>query len=186
MYLDVVLLGLAVGRLLGGRLINLGSLPLRGLAGFLLLGAVEAAMQASQAPERRLLYQTLIMASGGILAWLLWINRRLPGVWLVILGLGLNLAVMAANGGRMPVSEWAALASGQGDYLPELVSGTGARHMLLTALTHLPLLADIIPLPSPYPVPRVLSIGDVVLFAGLIRLLVAGMLTTADQKTQCA
>lgn len=33
-----------------------------------------------------------------------WRNRRLPGVALVILGLGLNLAVMALHGGAMPIT----------------------------------------------------------------------------------
>lgn len=183
MYLDVVVLGALAGWCLGGRLVNLAWLPLRGLGGFLALGALELTMQFTRAPERRLLYQALILAAAGVALALLWLNRRLPGASLVLAGLVLNLLVMAVNGGRMPVSAWAAAASGQTPYLPELLSGTGARHVLLTAATRLPFLADIIPLPAPYPVPRVLSVGDLLVFAGVIRLLVYGMRLQPEDRT---
>ena len=42
----------------------------------------------------------------GLLAALrfVWLNRGYRGLWLVAVGAGLNLAVMAANGGLMPVA----------------------------------------------------------------------------------
>ena len=83
----------------------------------------------------------------------------------------------------MPVSQWAAVISGQSDYLPELLSDVSARHVIIGADTKLVLLADIIPLPPPYPFPRVLSIGDVILFAGIIIIIIKGMLERRSVAT---
>lgn len=44
-----------------------------------------------------------LLSLGLCLGWG-WLNRGLPGVGLLTLGLGLNLAVMAAHGGSMPIS----------------------------------------------------------------------------------
>jgi len=40
-----------------------------------------------------------------------WINRRVTGVWLLALGLTLNLLVIAANGGFMSISPQTAAGS---------------------------------------------------------------------------
>jgi len=175
MYIDILAMGLLAGLLKGGRLSNLGKMPLRGLGWFIFLGGLELVMVFTQSPERQLLYRWATMLAAVLVVGLLWMNRHLPGVRLVLLGAFLNIAVMAANGGRMPVLEWAAIASGQVAYLPELIDGTATRHVLLGTSTPLPILADIIPLPPPYPVPRVLSIGDLAIFAGVIRVVVWGM-----------
>ncbi|QNB45817.1 hypothetical protein BR63_05520 [Thermanaerosceptrum fracticalcis] len=183
MYIDIVVLGLLMGLLMGGRIKNLGRLPLRGTGWFILLGVIEASMQFTQTPERQFLYKSLIMFAGALMMLLLWANRHIPGVKLSLIGLFLNFLVMAANGGRMPVSQWAAVISGQSDYLPELLSDISARHVIIGSATKLVLLADIIPLPPPYPFPRVLSIGDVILFAGIIRIIIKGMLERKSAAT---
>ena len=45
-----------------------------------------------------------LVASQLILFAFAWLNHRLPGMQILIIGLILNLAVMAANGGFMPIS----------------------------------------------------------------------------------
>lgn len=177
MFIDILAVGVAVGWALKGRLVNLGSLPLRGIYWFLLLGALQVGMQYTQVPERRVLYTVLIMVASVLAAGLLWINRSLPGVRLIVLGLALNMAVMTANGGRMPVSEWAAIKAGLSEHLPKLTAGQSSRHVPLTPQTRLYLLGDTIPLPKPYPFPRVISVGDVAIAAGVVQLIVFGMST---------
>lgn len=88
-------------------------------------------------------------------------NRRLPGIWLVALGLALNMAVMAANR-AMPVSPDAMAAIGMAG--AEVPLG---KHTLLTDETLLPWLADIIPVPW---LGSIVSVGDLVLALGLIPL----------------
>jgi hypothetical protein len=95
--------------------------------------------------------------------------RRVPGLGLVTLGLALNALVVAANG-AMPVSASAAARAGaeSGALAADL------RHEPLDAGTRLPLLADVVPVALPLR-PEVVSPGDVLVAAGLGRLVVVGM-----------
>ncbi|HVF53973.1 MAG TPA: DUF5317 domain-containing protein [Actinomycetota bacterium] len=93
----------------------------------------------------------------------LWLNRRVAGLGLVTAGIVANLAVMSLNGG-MPVS--ASAASLVGAAAP--VDGEAPRHEELTDSTLAPWLGDVIPVP---PLGRVLSVGDLLLAAGLMRLI---------------
>lgn len=99
------------------------------------------------------------------------VNRRMPGIALVLLGILLNFTVIAANGG-MPVTRHALVASGQQDTLTLLVDDGGAKHHLATSHDVLLPLADVIPVPL---VHQVVSPGDLVTYAGLISLVVASM-----------
>lgn len=97
-------------------------------------------------------------------AWFVWSNRRLPGMLLIALGGGANALVIALNGGVMPASEkamkWAGVAL-EGNFDN---SAPVAHPKLLW-------LGDVIPIPGPWPLGNVLSVGDFVLFAGAAILL---------------
>lgn len=103
---------------------------------------------------------TVLLAISFVLV-ALWIvaNRYRPGIPLIALGLLANSVVVIANGG-MPVDPDAIAAAG----LP-LRDALHGKHTLLTSETRLALLADIIPIPV---LRSVISVGDVVLTAGLI------------------
>jgi hypothetical protein len=87
-------------------------------------------------------------------------NRRLPGMWLIALGAGLNLLVIAANGGVMPADPAAMERAG----LP-IVSGEFENSTAL-ADPRLPFLGDVFAVPAWLPFANVFSIGDVVLLVG--------------------
>jgi hypothetical protein len=91
-------------------------------------------------------------------------NWYRPGMVLVGLGFTANALVILANGG-MPVAPEAIAAIGGDPVLAETV--VVGKHHLLTDATALPWLADVIPLP---PLKLVISIGDIVLVAGMIPL----------------
>jgi hypothetical protein len=81
------------------------------------------------------------------------------------LGTGLNLVVIFANGGYMPVDAAALDATGMS---AELSNRPRYRsNVLITAETPLPFLADVIIDPGWLPRQTVLSVGDLVLVAGL-------------------
>jgi len=100
------------------------------------------------------------------------LNIRLAGVPLLFVGLALNLAVIASNGG-MPVSREALESSGQADVLQVLIEEGAAKHHLLTDDDVLKPLADVIPVGGP--IKQVVSLGDVFVYAGLVWLIVAVM-----------
>jgi hypothetical protein len=183
-YIDVIGIGLLVGWLCGGSVLNLRWLPIRALEGFLGLGALELGMWLTQNSGYPKIYTALIMGASLLMAVLLWANRHLPGIALVAIGLLLNVTVMTVNGGRMPVSAWAIARSGQGELIQTLVGGTAPRHVLMNEKTHLAFLADVIPVPPPYPRPRVISLGDLFLFAGVLWLIPYGMRKRAPAATE--
>lgn len=97
----------------------------------------------------------LLVTSMGLIAAFLFVNRERAGLPLALVGLVLNLVVIAANGG-MPVSEIALTRSGTE------VPASDQRHVVASTETHLNLLGDVIPVGA-----KVLSIGDVMMAVGL-------------------
>jgi hypothetical protein len=88
-------------------------------------------------------------------------------------GLLLNASVYAANGGFMPVSEGALVASGNGPSAAAMADGNRLQKTtLLQSDTPLWFLGDILPLPL---VGKVYSIGDVVAAVGVFVLAAGGM-----------
>jgi hypothetical protein len=90
-------------------------------------------------------------------------NLSIPGIPIMALGGVLNLTAIAANAGVMPASRWAVARSG-------LTLGRGFANSAPVVHPHLLWLGDIIPVPAG-PLSNVLSIGDLVIFAGLLFLL---------------
>jgi hypothetical protein len=115
---------------------------------------------------------SVMVMSYVLLIAFLWVNRQLPAVPLVLVGLSLNLVVIAPNGG-MPVSASAVRAAG-GTVAEVPVAGTTGKHHLMSDKDVLRPLGDVIPGPPPLGV--VLSIGDVLLYAGVAIFVVMVML----------
>jgi hypothetical protein len=164
--LGVVLVSIGLGYLFGGRLSGFERFRLR----WWFLAFVGLALQLAPVPAG-LTTETLI-ASYVLLLLFVAANLRTPGVWLILIGLALNLAVIAPNGG-MPVSRSALVESGQASTLAELENGAGTKHHLETSDDVLTPLADVIAIGSP--VNQVASVGDVLVYAGLLWLIVGVM-----------
>ncbi len=158
-------LAIALGYLLGGRLRNFGSIRLR------LPWVGLAAVGLQLVPANGPLGSALLFTSFALLLVVGVVNRRVPGFGLVVAGLCLNFLVIAVNDG-MPVTHEAVIASGQADTLDDLRAG-GAKHHLATADDELLVLADRFGIPAP--VRQVISIGDVLAYAGAVWFVVAGM-----------
>jgi hypothetical protein len=119
----------------------------------------------------------VLIGSYALLGSFAWVNRRLPAVWLVMVGLASNLLVIGLNGG-MPVSAEALETAGA---RAEGLVGTGTlKHHLMTPGDDLTLLGDVIGIPPPISV--VISIGDVLLYAGIGILVVAVMLGRSGEN----
>jgi hypothetical protein len=112
----------------------------------------------------------LLLLSGLTLAVVVWVNRQLPGMLLLGLGLLLNLVVMCANGGYMPIEPAVVERIGHADHAVATGSGTRLAYskdiVLPREETRLWLLSDVLVLPPPFPLPSAASIGDVCIAAG--------------------
>jgi len=100
-----------------------------------------------------------------------WLNQRLPGMRIVLAGITLNLIVIAANGGYMPVQPEALARLGYGDAAYHMQPGSivlGSKDVVLpTQQAPLWMLGDVLVIPEPFPWPTAMSIGDVLLAVGV-------------------
>jgi hypothetical protein len=94
-----------------------------------------------------------------------WLNRRIPGLWIIALGAGSNLAAIAANRGEMPASPWAVNTAGLRPVTKGFTNSGAVAHARLAPL------GDIFAVPRGWPLANVFSIGDVVLLIGAAVLL---------------
>jgi len=171
-----IILAVAVALLRGGRLERLSDLGLKFLP-LVWLALVMRSLVAVLESRGMLWAPWLQVVAYIILLGVLGLNLAAPGMKLFGLGSLLNFLAIAANGGAMPVSP-GALA-----FLEMSVTPSGT-HTLLTAESRLWFITDIIPLWMPYP--QVISIGDIVLVAGMFlfiqhKMLAGGRLVSAEK-----
>ncbi len=171
--LAVVLVAVCLGYLFGGRLHRLEGLRPRWW-GLVIFGL---AIQFIPLPEgiagTDLVIRTAVLSlSYALLIAFGLVNVRMPGMLLVVIGLACNMTVIVVNGG-MPASAQALIDSGQEDVLASLRDQGADKHHLLTDEDQLTFLADVIAIPQP--IGQAVSVGDILVYAGLTWLVVAAM-----------
>jgi hypothetical protein len=161
------LIALVVALVRGGSLQNLLSVPLRWPALVLLglgLQLVIFTPLRSRLPIEGLVPPLYLLSMLIMVGWVV-LNRRVPGMLWMGIGVVMNLAAIAANGGYMPVAPESTQIAGQVRELGD--SATIHNNSLLTsAPVQLWILTDILPIPAIVPFANVFSIGDVFLTLG--------------------
>jgi MFS family permease len=94
------------------------------------------------------------------------VNIREPGLAFAAVGCALNTIVIAANGGRMPVSLASWTATGR--TASDLLQHGSYNNVVLASHAHLGWLGDIFALPRAVPLANSLSVGDLLLLIGVI------------------
>ena len=174
--LVAAVIGILVGLALGGRLKNLGRLPLRWNA---LVFAALALQVVTFTPLNFLpwdLVPALYLLSNSLAAAWVLRNLRVAGMPLISLGALSNLLAIAVNGGRMPVDRLL-LARTRGQAFADAVAAgrMPTNAVISDSHTRLIWLTDRLVLPPPLPAPVVWSVGDLLIAAGVIWLIAAGM-----------
>ena len=156
-----LLIGLVLGRLLGGRWSRLGEIRLRWVGLFyvaivLQIIAFPVSMLPWRTPDRAAV--VLWLVSYGLFALGAAANLRLPGVPLIGVGMLSNVAAIVSNGGHMPA-------------LPSALRGAGlhfeqSRNSTALAQPHMSWLVDRWAAPDWVPWGNVFSVGDVAIALG--------------------
>ena len=167
--LYAVVIGIVAGLVLGGRLSGLATFEFRwpwlAIGGFavqlLLFSDPVDEVVGSAGPP-------IYVASTAAVLVAVLRNVRIPGLALVALGAASNLLAIVANGGFMPASAEAYAALGQA---PE----GGYTNSAIVASPAFGPLTDVYALPAWMPLANVFSVGDVLIGAGVVIVLVSAM-----------
>lgn len=168
-------LAVAWGLVRGGQFSQLKSVPLQGYWLALVALLLQVILIYANLPFvlDRTVHAVLLAFTYGLLVLFVWLNRQLPGMWIVGIGLLANTLVIFTNGGYMPITYESLVAAGRGHLVNSIASGTlvfGSKDILLTiAETRLWFLSDIFVVPPPFPVPSVFSVGDAVIALGMFQ-----------------
>lgn len=167
--LAIIALVIIVALLRGGSLRNFATLKLRWLplviAGF----ALQLLIFTPFARSPLVAFATLPIYVLSLALLAIWVasNWRIPGMALIAIGLALNVAVIGANGGHMPVLPESARLAGQYEALAADDPRTSKHKLMPSDQVRLWLLSDIIAVPRGVPGASVMSVGDIVLTVGI-------------------
>lgn len=177
MLLDAFVISIIISLLFRHKLSNLKYLKWKWLNLFILAFLIKLAIiwLSFKHVEFIVKYHSILhILSFGFLLFAALGNIKLPGFKLIFIGILLNLIVIIANGGQMPVSAKALQQSGLSSYQEVLKRGEYLTHKLLDKDTKLKFLADILYIKKPYPRSTAFSIGDVFIAMGVFWLIFKG------------
>jgi hypothetical protein len=129
---------------------------------------------------------TSLSASLIVFVAFVWLNRRLPGMPILMVGLGLNLVVILVNRGWMPISPFTASHLVDGNALQSVSVGSrfGQKDILLLPQDmHFEILSDRFLLPDWFPYKVAFSLGDIFIALGIFWLLAKPASRTEGQRS---
>jgi hypothetical protein len=175
--LYALVIGVAIGFLLGGRPSGLATLEFQwaplALAGL----AIQVLLFSGPVSDRvGDLGPMIYVGSTAMVLVVVLRNIRVVGMPLVALGAVSNLLAIVANGGYMPASPGAAAAAGH-------VEATTYSNSAIVADPALVPLTDIFALPAWLPFSNVFSIGDVLIGVGVAMAIVVSMRRAGPAST---
>lgn len=174
LFFAVIAAALVIAVLVGGDVRRLSQLRIRHiellLAAFVTKVAV-ALLGTAHSPIAVTVARPLNVIGAILLLAVVWLNRRIPGARLFGAGLTLNLIVILAFGGRMPVLV-PRDADPNSPILALLRGGLDPLHVALEHPQGLWFLGDIFNIPSIAGHSSLISIGDVLMAAGVAWLII--------------
>ncbi|HHX23555.1 MAG: DUF5317 domain-containing protein [Tepidanaerobacteraceae bacterium] len=185
MLVDFLVISFIVGLLRGGNIKQLTEAPFKHIELIFLSFIVRylPLILPGSLIDYAIRYNWLVVTlSYAILLYFLISNLHIKAVSMVAIGVFLNLLVIIVNGGKMPVSLWAVEVTNLEDLRELLYDPNYLYHTVLDSSTKFKFLADIIPIPPPYPKPRVFSIGDFLMGTGLFLVIQKYMLPSKKAR----
>ena len=179
LYVYIIIISIIIGLLRNGKLSSLSQISLKRIELIVLACLIQGGIifLGSRNIKFVLDYSSyMIIFSYIVLLLAVWYNKTLKGIKIIALGIIFNFIVIVANGGHMPVLLSSLYKAGLDDFALLFKEGTYITHTLISENTLCAFLADVIPLPPPFPDPSVVSVGDFLLFYGVFSLIQNAML----------
>jgi hypothetical protein len=174
LFFAVIAAALVIAVLIGGDVRRLSQIKIRHLELLLAAFAVKVAVAVLGTTHSQVAVtfaRPLNVIGAILLLAVVWFNRRLPGAYIFGTGLAANLIVILSFGGRMSVL----LPSGfdpTSPALPLLRTGLDPLHILLVHPQGLWFLGDVFTIPSLFGHSSLVSIGDLLMAAGVAWLII--------------
>jgi len=176
MFIEAVLIALFIGGFRGGRLSNIIDMNIRGWYLILLSLLLSLSPVFLRNFENIGNTPVVLMFFGMvILLIVLALNMDKKGAWLILIGGLLNAGIMVFNGFRMPVIVGGLEGAGLSALLEGITDGTIINYVASEATGVMTVLTKFIIIPKPYPIPKILSIGDIVMSIGLLWMIMGEM-----------
>lgn len=170
MFVEAVILGLAIGIARKGRISNLASIRIRGW--FMILFAIILQLMLffkDALPIIGKYSRNIYIASAILILLTIIFNLNKKGMWLILIGALLNFIVMMLNGFQMPIHFEGLRLAGLEKMIEGIKAGDIINYMALENINNWTrYLAKFIVIPKPYPLAKVISIGDIVMSLGII------------------
>jgi len=179
MYIEIVILGIIIGGFRGGRLANLTELNLRGWTLILLSLLVSLSpifLSGIEFLENTQVY--LLFFSMVIMLIVLALNLDKKGTWIMLIGGLYNLMIMVFNNFKMPVSMSNLEKAGLNTLFDGITDGSIVNYVAAETTGAITVFTKFIAISSPYPFPKILSLGDVIMSLGLLIFIVGEMKKT--------
>lgn len=178
MIIETLGLSLLIGKLRGGNIRNLGKLHIKGWYLFFMAFLIEIISILITTRTNGIIGKFIInnFLTIHIIIYILIIislilNIRGKGIIYILIGMLLNFMPILANNGKMPVSVRRLANSYLYSQLNLLKDNRILTHTLVTENTRFYYLSDIISIPKPYPFPKIISIGDIIIGIGIFILI---------------
>ncbi|MDQ3549670.1 MAG: DUF5317 domain-containing protein [Chloroflexota bacterium] len=170
--LVAVAVSLLIGFLSGGTLKQMSSLRIRYLPYLFAALAVQMAIFTPILGTRQFIHDTgpyIYIATLLVTLFVMFNNRQIPGMTVIMFGAFLNALVITANGGYMPSPAEALREAGRLDYVQCSDEDKDCIHSNSTVAdddTRLRFFGDVIAMPDSLPLANVISPGDIVIAIG--------------------
>lgn len=176
MFIEILIVGILIGGFQSGRLSNLTDMNIRGW--YLILVSIVLSMLPVFLNGMEAIATTqvqLMFASMVVMVLVVVLNLDKKGVWLILLGGLFNIALMLMNGMKMPVMMETLDSAGLTALYQGITDGSIVNYVASDAEGIMRIFTKFIPIPKPYPLPKILSIGDIMMSIGLLMMIIGEM-----------
>jgi len=172
-FLEAVLLGIAIGMLRKGRLTSLGDTQFKGI--WLIVIAMLVQISPIFLSRMDVLRDQLIympFAAMCLMTVALLLNLDKSGIWVIIPGSVMNLLAVGMNGFKMPIDFKGLEYAGLTGVIETINDGSLMNYINMESVMDFSrYLGKFIPLPEMYPFAKVLSLGDIFIMIGIVLLI---------------
>ncbi len=170
MFIESTIIGIIIGFVRGGRLSNIGGIHIRGWT-FMLIGFFLQILPTIFGENSFVsnYWQYLYVLSVMLIVATLLLNIRSQGFWVILFGAMLNYIVIFINGFKMPIYIDGLQVAGLKNFVESINNGDILNYMYLSdSIGWTKYLGKFIVIPKPYPLAKVISIGDLLISLGII------------------